>query len=32
MKKKIIGILIVVILIATIFPCADASINKTEQK
>jgi hypothetical protein len=32
MKKKVIGILIVGILIATIFPCADASINKSEQK
>jgi hypothetical protein len=32
MKKKVIGILILGILIATIFPCADATINKTDQK
>ena len=32
MKKKLIGILIVGILITTVFPCVDASINKTDEK
>ena len=32
MKKKLIGILIIGILIATVFPCVDASINKTNEK
>ena len=30
--KKIIGLFIVTLLITTILPCADASINTTDQK
>ena len=32
MKKKVIGILIVGILIVTVFPCVDGTINKTDEK
>ena len=32
MWKKIVGIFVCMLLITTIFPCAGASINKTDEK